>query len=174
MGIGDGAGQLAQARPKLIDVLVRLGQKIGKIDPVRIEAAYALKNKLRAPVVAVHITFYAHHVVGFEGVNVLADVVPHLGLDLAGAIAQHDRQVVAAASLGLELFGYHQKGRLQFALPGIVGARGGIGGVKAFHVSCLWDLSPNRVCIAELVFLSYQQIGIRQEPVCDNSTPVLL
>jgi hypothetical protein len=48
-------------------------------------------------------------IVLLEDVNRVGDVVPHLGVDLPGAVAQRKRQVDVAALLGFNLLARYQE-----------------------------------------------------------------
>ena len=62
-----------------------------------------MDGELEAVLVLVEQAFDLEKVVLFEGVDGILDVVPHLGFDLAAAVAQSERQVRLAGFLGLDL-----------------------------------------------------------------------
>ena len=64
---------------------------------------------LEAVLVFVDQALDLEEVILLEGVENFFDVVPHLGFDLAAAVAEGERQIGLAGFLGLDLLGDHDK-----------------------------------------------------------------
>ena len=104
-GVFEGPDELAQRAPQLIDVLRGLGEIVGVIDFGVSQFAHLVEGELPAAVVLLHHAFDLDEVVLLKRVHRVGHVVPHVGLQLAGAVGQRDRQVGVAVLLGLDLLG---------------------------------------------------------------------
>ncbi len=88
-----------------------------------------MDGELEAVLVLVEQAFDLEEVILLEGVEGLLDVVPHLGFDLATAIAEGQREIGFAGLLGFHLVGHDNKrggNDLVFVLDAI-------GDEKIFH-----------------------------------------
>ena len=70
-----------------------------------------MHRELKAVLVLVDQAFDLEEVILLEGVEDLFNVVPHLGFDLAAAIAESERQIRLAGLLGFDLLGNHDEAR---------------------------------------------------------------
>ena len=68
-----------------------------------------VNGELRAVLINLDQALHPHEVVAIEGVHHLGDVVPHLGVDVAGAVAQDQRQVRLAALLLADVLRLNQE-----------------------------------------------------------------
>ncbi len=97
--------KIGQRLPQFANIFRGLGQIIGEIY-FRISQATQLVNRdLKAVLVFVDQPFDFQEVVLLEGVESLLDVVPHLGFDLAAAVAQSQREVRLTGFLWFDLLG---------------------------------------------------------------------
>ena len=104
MWILECVNEASQRLPQLVDVLRRLRQIVGELDFRLTELANFMDGQLEVVFVAVDQPFNLDVIVLLEGIKRLGDVVPHLGLDLAGAVGERQCQVWIATFLGLHLF----------------------------------------------------------------------
>ena len=115
MGIAKGATKVASVCHKLVDILGGLGKIIGEVDFGLAQAAQLVNRDLEAILVFVEQAFDLEEVILLEGVDGVLDVVPHLGFDLAAAVAESQREVGFAGFLGLNLLGNdHETGSDDF------------------------------------------------------------
>ena len=84
--------------------LVVFGKIVGKVDFRIAQPAQLVDRELEAVFVFVNQPFDLEKVVLLEGVDEFLDVVPHLGFDLAAAIAQSQRQIRLSGFLWFDLF----------------------------------------------------------------------
>ena len=99
----------AHRPPKLVDVLGGPGQVVVKINFRVCQAAHLVDGELEPSIEFVQQSADFDKVILIECSQVLIHVVPHLGLKLAGAIGNRERQVELAALFGLDLFGGDDK-----------------------------------------------------------------
>src|SRR5882762_3112540 len=106
MWVLEGADEIRKRLPQFINVLGGLWQIIGKIHFGVLHAAQFVDSELETILVLVDEALNFEEVVLLEDVNELFDVVPHLGFDLAGAVAESERQIGLAGLLRLDLLRY--------------------------------------------------------------------
>ena len=68
-----------------------------------------MDGDLKTVLISVQKPLHLQEIVLLEGVEGVLNVVPHLGFDLAGTVAQSERQIRLARLLGLHLLGYHHE-----------------------------------------------------------------
>jgi hypothetical protein len=107
--VGHLADELPEFGQHLGGVAPRGGQVVGQIDLLLLEPPQLVNDQLRTVVVDLKAAFDLDEIVALKGADHLGDVVPHLGLDLAGAVAQGHRQVRLAGLLLPEFLGVNQQ-----------------------------------------------------------------
>ena len=70
-----------------------------------------MNGDLEAVLIFVEQAFDFYEIVLLEGVDCVLDVVPHLGVELAGAITQNKRQIRLSGLLRLDLLGNDHESR---------------------------------------------------------------
>src|SRR5437764_12256885 len=95
--------------PQLIDILVRRRQLIGVFNLRLFHSPHFVDSQLITAGILVDQPANLEEVVLLKGVDRVGNVVPHLGLDLAGAIAKRERKKNVSALLGLDLLGGDKK-----------------------------------------------------------------
>jgi len=80
-----------------------------EIDLLVLDAAQFVDGELRAIVVKLQQPFHLDEIVAVERVHHLGHVVPHFGVDFAGAVGQQKREIRLAGALLPDLFGVNQK-----------------------------------------------------------------
>ena len=110
-GISEGGDEARQGLPELADVFGGLGEVVGEVDFGFSQAAQFVDGELEAVLVLVDQALDLDEVVLIEGVDGILDVVPHLGFDVAAAIAEGQSQVGFTGLLGLDLLGNHHEAR---------------------------------------------------------------
>ena len=86
-----------------------LGQVVGEIDFRFPHAPQLVDGELKAVLVLIDQALDFDEVVLLKGVDGIFDVVPHLGFEMAAAVAQGEGQIRLAALLGFDLPGNHHK-----------------------------------------------------------------
>ena len=96
--------------PQLVDVFRSLWEVIRKINFRIAHLAQLVDGELKTVLVLVEQAFGLDEVVLLEYVDRVFDVIPHLGFELAAAIAEHERKIRLSCLLGLDLLGDHHEG----------------------------------------------------------------
>ena len=146
VGVLKALDEIADRTPERVDILVGLGKVIGKIDFGLFQLAQLVHRQLELIVELIDQTLDLDEIVLLERVQEFVHVVPDLGLDLAGAVGQGERDVEIAGAFGLDLFGCHHEARNN---SGILVLRT-IANEEIFHrvqlqVSRKWLDRPNNV-----------------------------
>ena len=82
-------------------------------DPMDYKAvdAAAEDGDLETVLIFIEQAFDFEEVVLLEGVDCVLDVIPHFGVELAGAITENERQIRLSGLLRLNLLGYDHESR---------------------------------------------------------------
>ena len=97
------------SRPHLAGVALGGREVVGELHLALVHAPHLVHGELRAVLVDLDQALHLDEIVAVEGVHHLGHVVPHLGVHLAGAVAEAEREVKLAALLLADLLGPHQE-----------------------------------------------------------------
>ena len=130
MRVLESSDKAGQRLPEFVDVLGGLGKVVGEVDFGFAQLAQLVDGELETLLVFVDEALDFEEVVLLEGVEDLFDVVPHLGFELAAAIAESEREIGLAGLLGLDLLGddYEAGG------DDLVFVAGAVADVEIFHL----------------------------------------
>jgi hypothetical protein len=132
--------KLAQRSPQLGDVLLRRRQEVGEIDLALFHLADLVDGELDAIVVAVDQAFDFDEVVLIERLDHVRDVVPHLGVELAGSVGKRELQIQLTRLPRTHLLGGdHERRRDGFVL-----VLGRVLNVEVFHECSPTPSNQNR------------------------------
>ena len=109
MRIGHGGDDGAQLAPHFAGIASGRGEIVREIDFAVLETAHFVNRELRTVVIDLDESLHLHEVVAIEGVHHFGDVVPHLGFDLAGSIAEAQGKIRLSGFLFANLFGADQE-----------------------------------------------------------------
>ena len=99
----------AQFAPHLAGIAEGGREEVPEIHFVVSDAAEFVDGELRAVVVELQKALHLDEIVAVERVHHLGHVVPHFGVDFAGAVGQQKREIRLAGALLPDLFGVNQK-----------------------------------------------------------------
>ena len=119
-----------QCLPKLTDIFRGLGKVVAEINFRVSQLADFVDRNLKTVVVLVDQAFDLDEVFLLKGADGIFDVVPHLGFDVAGTVAERERQVGIAGFFRLDLLGNDDKG----GSDDLVFVLSAVGEKKFFHI----------------------------------------
>src|SRR5260370_2508760 len=129
MPVAEGGNKLTQRAPQGVNVFGRAGKIIGKFDLRILERTYFVERELETAVEFIDEPADFDEVILLEAVDVVGDVVPHLGFHMAVATGQDQRQIKLATLLWLGLFRHDDKLRRYHLILKTYG----FGNIKIFH-----------------------------------------
>ena len=103
-GVLETVNVIAEGLPELVDVLGRLREVVRIIDLRLAQLADLVDGHLPAAVVLVQDAFDLDEIVLVKAGDGVADVVPHVGLQLSGAVRKHEGEIEFTVLLRLHLF----------------------------------------------------------------------
>src|ERR1039458_8171033 len=107
--IRDRRGEPAQFPPHLLGIARGGREVIGEIHLAVVQLVDGVQSQLRPVVEDLDQSLDLDEVVALEGLHDFGDVIPHFGVQLAGAVAELERQIRIALLLLPDLFGANQE-----------------------------------------------------------------
>ena len=111
VGIAKSSDESRQRLPQFADVFGGLRQIIGEVNFRIAQAAKFVDGDLKAVLIFVEQPFDFEEVVLLEGIDCVLDVIPHFGVELAGAVTENERQIWLSGLLRLDLLGNDHESR---------------------------------------------------------------
>src|SRR6266700_1241622 len=129
MGITHALHKFTQSSPEHIYVFGSAGQVVAKVDFGFLHGSHLVQGQMEAAVKLVDQAANFDEVVLLKAIDVVSDVVPHLCVEVTGAVRQRERQVEFTVLFRLGLLGNHDERSRDY----LVFKARSISNVKIFH-----------------------------------------